>query len=283
MPVTRMAGKLQRLNNSVTECVQLGIETIIIHDIRDAETEIELRELETRFDSNLVKVFTEKIGSPGITRNLGILNATGSWISFWDSDDKPLPYAFKSMVENAQLAKKKVAVGSFKFLEEEKNQTKTQSFGSSLKDIGRMPGIWRFAFSREFIGSTRFTEYSMGEDQVFLASLNIDLNQIYHSPDVVYLYDNHFQGQLTGNLTAIAEVRQACKAIIEMDSLEQTSNEIAMTFLSRLMLTRIKHSNVLILGDWIRDLKKSRVKFGKGFYAIFFNIFTSSIIGYKKK
>ena len=283
VPVTVMAGKLDRLKNSVTECVQLGIETIIIHDIRDSETETELREIERHFDSNLVKVFTEKLGSPGMARNLGIVNATGSWVSFWDSDDKPLPSAFKSMVENAHLAEKRVAVGAFKFLNEERNQSKTRIFGSRLKDIGQMAGIWRFAFSREFIGSTKFAEYKMGEDLVFLASLNIVFEQIHHSSDVVYLYDNNFQGQLTGNLKAITDTRKACKAIIELDCIEQTSNRLAMIFLARLMLTRLKHSEISILWDWISDLKKAYVKFGSKFYIILFNILTSSIIGYKKK
>jgi glycosyltransferase involved in cell wall biosynthesis len=284
VPVTLMAEKLHRLEKAVTECVQLGIEAIIIHDIRDSETELELREMERKFDSKLVKVFTEKLGSPGLARNLGLLHASGTWISFWDSDDAPVPSAFKSMVERAELAGKNVAAGSFKFLAEaENNQTKTKVFGTQLKDIGRMPGIWRFSFKREFINSTKFTEYRMGEDQVFLASLNITPDQIFQSPDVVYLYDQNFHGQLTRDLNAINDTKKAYKAIIDINYIEKSSNKFAMVFLSRLMLTELKYSGGSIIWDWIKDVKKARVKFGRKFYIVFFNILISSIIGSAKK
>jgi len=284
VPVTLMEGKLHRLRNAVNECIQLGIETIIVHDIRDSETEMELREMERTFDSKLVRVFTEKLGSPGMARNYGLLHATGAWISFWDSDDEPIPSVFNSMVESAQLAEKKVAVGSFKILdEEEKNKTKKRIFGSKLKDIGWMPGIWRFSFRREFIGSTKFTQYRMGEDQVFIASLKIDPEDIYHSADIVYLYDDAFQGQLTGDSGAITDTWQACKAIIDLDCTGQKSNELPMVFLSRLMLTRIKNSDISEIGDWIKDLLKARTKFGRKFYLAFFNTLVLSISGFIKK
>ena len=284
VPVTLMAGKLHRLENAVTECVRLGIETIIIHDIRDSETELELREMESKFESKLLKVFTEKLGSPGMARNLGLLHAAGAWISFWDSDDAPVPSAFKSMIEKAQLAGKNVAVGSFKFLAEvENSQTKTKVFGTRLKDIGRMPGIWRFAFKREFITSTKFTEYRMGEDQVFLASLKINSDQIYRSSDVVYLYDHNFHGQLTRDLNAITDTKKAYKAIIDIDYSKESSNELAMVFLSRLMLTGLKYSGGSIVGDWLKDFRKAKLKFGRQFYMAFFNILIFSIIEIVKK
>ena len=85
VPVYNSKKYLTRCVESITNQSYLNIEIILIDDgSTDGSAEL-CDELEKR--DRRIRVFHQKNSGPGAARNLGLLNATGSYITFVDSDD----------------------------------------------------------------------------------------------------------------------------------------------------------------------------------------------------
>jgi len=237
MPVTRMAGKLSHLEPLLDKCILLGIQIVIVHDEQDSKTGDELERIVSSANSELVSLVTKSLFSPGKARNLGIKIATADWICFWDSDDNPIPESFFEMVSQAKLLGHEVAAGKFRQI----SGNVREVYGSTEAEIGRMPGIWRFAFKRESIKGQTFPEYRMGEDQVFLAKV-LALSQDYlRYEDVVYEYICDNPEQLTKNGKVILELRFAIEDMLKIITYPVVGKSVALTFLSKQILTLLKY------------------------------------------
>ena len=236
MPVTRMAGKLSHLKPLLDRCVLLGIEIVIVHDEQDSQTGGELKEIITSVNSEMISLITKSLFSPGKARNLGIEIATGEWICFWDSDDYPIAENFLEMVIQAKKSDHKIAAGKFRQLSGDVRKV----YGNSESEVGRMPGIWRFAFKNESINGRTFPKYRMGEDQVFLARILISVQGYFKYEGIVYEYSCENPGQLTKNRAAISDLELAIKDMLEIITVPEIGVSIVPTFLSRQILTLLK-------------------------------------------
>lgn len=67
----------------------------------------------------------------------------------------------------------------------------------------RNPGIWRWAFKRPIIDGVFFPKLLMGEDQVFLANLNVNWLKVYRAKENVYDYIQGNPSQLTASRLAV--------------------------------------------------------------------------------
>ena len=273
MPVTRMAGKLSHLEPLLDQCVSLGIEVVIIHDEQDSKTGDELREILTQVDSKLITLITKTLHSPGKARNLGIAIAQGDWICFWDSDDKPIPEDFLEMVHQAMNSNHEVALGKFRLI----GEVVRKIYGNSETEIGRMPGIWRFAFKKEFLKGETFPDYRMGEDQVFLARILVRTQKLFRYQSVVYEYSNINLGQLTQNRIAILELRFAIQDMLKIVSCSQGSVGIAPIFLSRQIITLLKEGTLGIKLETFGFIIKGVKNGGTSFLLTFLKEFSAAI------
>jgi glycosyltransferase involved in cell wall biosynthesis len=237
MPVTRMAGRLAHLKPLLNKCTSLGLEVVIVHDEQDSKTGYELEEIRSSVNSRSVTLVTKSLFSPGKARNLGLEIASGDWICFWDSDDIPIPESFLEMVHRAGQSDYEVAAGNFL---RTAGNVKAR-YGSAKTEIGRMPGIWRVAFKRDFINGGAFPEYRMGEDQVFLAMILVRLQDYFEFEEIVYEYNCENPGQLTKNQNAILELEFAIRDMLKVISSPKVNNVVALVFLSRQILTLFKH------------------------------------------
>jgi glycosyltransferase involved in cell wall biosynthesis len=242
IPIAKMAGKLFNLESLLRKCHSLGIEVVIVHDEQDSDTGVDLETIVKSVNSDLVSVITKTVYSPGIARNLGISCATGDWICFWDSDDNPVPENFLLMVHQAKSQGYEIAVGKFRRI----NRDVVEIYGTSETEVGRMPGVWRFAFKRESIQSLTFPVYRMGEDQVFLARVDMPYESIFRFEEIVYGYVCGDVGQLTKNRKAILELEYAIKDMLSLISLSRIKHRIHLIFLSRQILTVLKHGDLKI-------------------------------------
>lgn len=273
MPVTRMAGKLSHLEPLLDQCVSLGIEVVIIHDEQDSKTGDELREILTQVDSKLMTLITKTLHSPGKARNLGIAIAQGDWICFWDSDDKPIPEEFLEMVHQAVNSNHEVALGKFRLI----GEVARKIYGNSETEIGRMPGIWRFAFKKEFLKGEKFPDYRMGEDQVFLGRILVRTQKVFRYQAVVYEYTNHNLGQLTQNRIAILELQFAIQDMLKIVSCSQGRVGIAPIFLSRQIITLLKEGTPRIKLETFGFIIKGVKNGGKSFLLTFLKEFSVAI------
>ena len=236
MPVTRMAGKLSHLKPLLDSCVLLGIEIVIVHDEQDSHTGDELKDIVTSVNSELISLITKSLFSPGKARNLGIEITTGEWICFWDSDDYPIAENFLEMVIQAKQSDHKIAAGKFRQLRGDVRKV----YGNAESEVGRMPGIWRFAFKKESINGRTFPKYRMGEDQVFLAKILISEQGYFKYEGIVYEYRCENPGQLTKNREAISDLELSIKDMLEIMTVPKIGESVVPTFLSRQILTLMK-------------------------------------------
>jgi glycosyltransferase involved in cell wall biosynthesis len=273
IPVAKMAGKLFNLESLLRKCHSLGIEVVIVHDEQDLDTGIDLERIVKSVNSDLVSVITNTVYSPGKARNLGISRATGDWICFWDSDDNPVPENFLLMLRQAMSQDNKIAVGKFR----RTNGDTEEIYGTSETEVGRMPGIWRFAFKRESIQSLTFPGYRMGEDQVFLARVDIPYRDVFRYDEIVYEYVCGDIGQLTKNKKAILELEYAIKDMLALIADSDMKHRIYLIFLSRQILTVLKHGDPILKLKLIKILFEARKLCGDAFGRIFLSEFFISM------
>ena len=273
IPVANMSGKLLNLESLLRKCILLGIEVVIVHDEQDSDTGNEIEGIVKSINSGLVSIITKSVYSPGKARNLGIEKAQGDWICFWDSDDNPLPEVFMDMVGQAKLLGHEIAVGKFRRID----ANKIEIYGTSETEVGRMPGIWRFAFKRESFKNITFPGYRMGEDQIFLTKITVPYSDFFQFNEIVYEYVCGDTGQLTKNRRAILELINAIEEMLMRISYSPITNKIHLIFLSRQILTMFKHGNLKMRFTLVKLLYKAFKVSGKKFWLIFPTEFAISL------
>lgn len=206
-----MSGKLTNIEIWLQKISQYNSEVIFIVDSSSDQTFSDLNTIVVSKNYKKVKIIKGKFEGPGGARNFGIAQASGDWIAFWDSDDNPNVDAFVNMVKNAQHAGNQIAIGGWRKVNSNLEMfpvryKKTYDFNlpSFFKTV-RNPGLWRWAFKRQLIDGVFFPYLLMGEDQVFLANLNIDWLKVYKDKKNVYDYIQGNPSQLTSSRLAIAD------------------------------------------------------------------------------
>ena len=258
-PISNMAGKLARLELWLSTILKSDSEVILIHDITDEMTGLELERLFQKHKDMNIQLLQGRFGGPGSARNVGIEMAKGRWISFWDSDDEPNVNNFLKMVEKANSTTCEIIIGGFITRSERTNQERKEDlFSNNLADnldrVAFNPGIWRMAFRRSFLGENRFPFSRMGEDQLLLANLNFYNSKIDFYNDSVYYYITGNPNQLTANSAAISDLKEVAKTFLQKISLTPRSEStyLAIMFI-RQCLTLLKRGrfDVRLLSIWL--------------------------------
>ena len=263
VPVTRMAGELGNLESWVRESIKFDLEIIIVHDIQDFQTGIELQEIIKTVNSKNIKLIKCYVGSPGLARNLGLEVARGDWIAFWDSDDLPQLTAVMESIDEYPNAE--VIVGRYKVLETSSNvESSLPRDKLSYWGIAENPGIWRMIFRGEILRKIKFKSIRMAEDQVFISQLNLENKKLVFTGRILYTY-------LTGRPTQLTkmpiDVNDLCIAfeqlLISHRRFEKNSDTISLLLATRVFLTIVKRfrlSGVLTLR---KNLKHQEKKISK--------------------
>jgi glycosyltransferase involved in cell wall biosynthesis len=210
-----------------------------------------------------IKLFSGHFGNPGEPRNVGMANASGKWISFIDSDDKTNFVDFIEMITEAEKLEMDIALGSYSV---EQNGLRICREISPIiirqhyKELVRNPGIWRMAFRRSAINQTKFPEFRMGEDQVFLARLRFWSMPAHISPKCIYTYRKDVVGQLTSNNNALYDLAKAqaetLNILISRKS-HPKDTELLSIMLMNQVLTSLKRLGVHGLSLTLRTIYKS--------------------------
>jgi len=203
VPVTRMAGRLGLLENWLYEVENLPVEVIIIHDIQDENTSNELREVIGRHKKSQIKLLEGEFGSPGAARNAGLDFQRRAWTAFWDSDDFPKVTVVLEGIRSANSTDD-VVIGNYS-INNGGNVKQVKHF-NRLDFVAVNPGLWRMAFKSELIKEKRFAPFRMGEDQLFLADLNLKSRDIHFSNKMFYIYYQDHPFQLTSSAIARKDV-----------------------------------------------------------------------------
>lgn len=216
VPVTDMADRLRRMEKWISEADK-RIEVIIVHDYRDQQTLNELVTLSTKYG---IEIINGVYGSPGAARNAGIQKASKNWIIFVDSDDFPEIPRFIKMIQDAEIRRCEVSVGSYLVMDSKTDLKLWDSMipvdrREQIKYFGTDPGVWRYAFKRSLIGDIKFPDLSMAEDIVFLSLIHATRPSIYVSEEIVYNYYRNDPKQLTNGKFLHKDSLHSLKLLLE--------------------------------------------------------------------
>lgn len=244
VPVTRMAGKLNQLTSWMLKTLNFSIQVIIVHDVSDLKTGVELKEIIKSNNLSNVIFIEGRYGSPGVARNAGIDVAIGDWYVFWDSDDTP-------MVENVIAAIMKtssddeIVIGKFS-VRNHRDSSLRENYNEflSVNSIAMNPGIWRMIFRSKIIHTTRFTNLRSGEDQVFLSQINLVEKKLKFHSEIFYEYGTEQDSQLTNSIQNLRDLPNASR-IIHKKAIQSKGNVLLfdLILIIRQQITLLKRGS----------------------------------------
>jgi hypothetical protein len=115
----------------------------------------------------------------------------------------------------------------------------------SWTKVAFQPGLWRWTFLTQSIGSTRFSNLSMGEDQKFLYEFCQQNREIHFTELTTYRYTTNQEFQLTNQTKPKRDLLQVLSEILQIRSSRQVNfDEFTETMIIKLFITSIIHSTL---------------------------------------
>ena len=226
---------------------EINLELVLV---LDSQSQSVFKQAVSAIDSLGANAVVVEVNSrnPGGARNTGLSLAKTEWVVFWDCDDMPYAANTLKMIMQSEGNGAQVVIGNYE--EEELRSGKIKSTSTVSKfwkiDVGLNPGIWRFAFKRDLIGSTRFPDLNMGEDQVFLQRILAKSPKVQIYNEIVYRYRLGVPNQLTSNRHEMSDL--VSSNVITKKELNEQSiyKDTVISMLIRQLLTLSKVPNFKI-------------------------------------
>ena len=215
VPVTKMANKLGNLQTWLSKTTNKEVKILIVHDIADEPTSLELKKIVSKFSRLKIELIEKRLNSPGLARNLGLATVNYEWISFVDSDDLVDVTELLNMISKSPLDAE-IVIGNYKVSSSKGTKSiKTSESIDPKMNVAMNPGIWRMIFRQEIIGVTRFSQYKMGEDQLFLLDIDFFRRNLFFSNLFPYTYFQNVEGQLTSDRQSVKDISKVIKETIQ--------------------------------------------------------------------
>ena len=193
IPVTNMKGRLIHFQSTITQCKDLRIKIVVVHDKRDSQTGPELEALLQKHGPPDAIFIEGSFGSAGRARNVGLNACRSKWVCFWDSDDSVYARNFLDMIKLAESNDCEIAIGRISVLSPEPHSlevsspTLTKHRNLDLQ-ISNFPAFTRMGFVISALETDPFPEIPIGEDLIFLLRQEIPCKRVSISNDIVYCY-----------------------------------------------------------------------------------------------
>ena len=244
IPIIDFPRHATNISEMIKTAQEINLELILV---LDSQPQSIFEEAISAIDSLGAKALVVEVNSrnPGGARNTGLSLAKTEWVVFWDCDDLPYASSMLKLVMQSEGNGTQVVIGNYE--EEELRSGKIKSRSVITKfwkiDVGLNPGIWRFAFKRDLIGSTRFPDLKMGEDQVFLQRIFAKSPKVQIYNEIVYRYRLGVPNQLTSNRHEMSDLISS-NVITKRELNEQSIyKDTVIAMLIRQLLTLSKVPN----------------------------------------
>ncbi len=230
VPVSRMAGKLDLFKKWILFAQDKPIFVVVIHDWRDEETESELVNFLYSLPNEKAKFISGKFGSPGATRNQAREFVQTNWVAYWDSDDLPNVDAVLAAIGKSEKGDE-VLIGSFEAMDLNKGTRRTYSLPMDWRlGVATNPGLWRMIFRRELLEKMKFSDLLMGEDQLFIANIDVFSRNTRVFHEIFYAYQIMVDQQATRSRNSLKDLKrcltQFSEAISEVTNLNKDYYQI---------------------------------------------------------
>ncbi len=241
VPLTRMAGRMANLETLFAQSTNLPVKILLVHDIQDSDTTIELKHLVKKHKYLDIDVIEGTFGAPGLARNAGLENPLAEWTAFWDADDLPNPKDVLEEISRAS-ADVEVIIGNFTVLSP--HGIASIKHEAKIEIVALNPGLWRMIFRSSILESIYFSSTLMGEDQLFLIDLGLGSRKILFSNKFFYQYYRGFPMQLTSTQESVNDVEKTLKSVAaRFKKNERLKNSFSEIIFLRLLVTTIVRTN----------------------------------------
>lgn len=243
-----MSGKLKPLEESISTALSVGYKVIVVHDKADDLTEIELRSFFADQDKTKMDLLTGVYNSPGSARNAGVFRVKTDWVTFWDSDDRPVVENLIQLYEIVEQSSADVGIGGYTDtnLLDQSSSRLYRNESQELNSIALAPGIWRMIFRTQLVVDSPFQSLLLAEDQILLSDIQIAKRKIVFLSTVVYNYLSGNPESLTGQSRKTQDLVDSISHI-RLNMKNQTSaaqREFDSIMLAKQVLTLLKYGSI---------------------------------------
>jgi glycosyltransferase involved in cell wall biosynthesis len=262
VPVSLEPGSMNNLKSWLSIIPQGPIRVFVIHDQGDNDSTIELSQIIESCADERIQLTEVQVRAPGLARNIGLAMVTQEWVAFVDSDDIPDVRSIIKMIKERNFDSK-VLVGQYETYDYSSKKKILNARKSSFLDLALNVGIWRIVFNSTVIEKKLFTNLRMGEDQIFLLTLQIFKQKVQFQKIKTYKYFKNVSNQLTQNTNAIQDISKAIP--ITLDYLNHSSGKetgYILIMLLRQVITEFKYCTtkrffvkIMTVFHWLRRIR----------------------------
>jgi glycosyltransferase involved in cell wall biosynthesis len=245
IPIAHIAGQAGMLKDILSQSSISNINIILVHDIKDLDNSPIIKRIYDKYSKENDIYIEGYYGNAGQARNAGFQLCKTEWVCFWDSDDQVYVSQFIAMVEQAKELNCEIAMGLISV--KSKNNSKHPCLSDKLiknvffdLQIANFPAFTRMAFLTSLIKTTPFPDLKIGEDLIFLLSLNLPIKQIYLSNSEVYRYYIGSKNQTTFSYDIDTMYVLLLKILELIEKKQFTSKRMAIAMLNKIFIRIIK-------------------------------------------
>lgn len=243
VPVTDVRNRIFHLATWLHLAQKYPLRVALVLDSSDVDEIKIFEQFITNQNSDHLISRIGSFNSPGLARNKGISEATTPFIAFWDSDDLPnLSHVFDLIEEG--ISQNEIVIGQYVILKD--SISVPPLFASEDWDlmgvVCKNLGLWRMIFPTQLVKGKEFSEYRMGEDQLFFATLEIPELRYRFSKKVIYSYVDHSGSRLTKNRNAIKDLVPVMQELLTILSWQENkARRVTILIIIRLAVSSILH------------------------------------------
>lgn len=257
-----------KLKQSLGETNIVGIERIIVHDCPESRDCRKLDDLQPKPGS--LTILKSGAQNVGIARNIGLKQATGSWVVFWDADDNANIEATLEVIEDASDSNLELAICSYTMKDAQTNLRKKGPSVSKIEiinllSVANQPALWRMIIKSTTAKRGVFSAKNLAEDQYYFSTIAKMNPNIGFYKMSIYEYQVNLSGQLTSKKIDTLAMTESIKQI---SKLPDYKTSIASRILIRGICVRL---SMTLIGN---DLKARKISFSN------IKLFLTQIFGY---
>ena len=252
IPILGPEKYIPNLKMLLSEFETEDVEILFIHDCPSGNNSKPLTDLCEIFPTLTIRVISGRFGSAGIARNAGLTESNGEWICFCDADDHVILKNILMDLKDSQSAA--MIVGQFERVNQ-KNQIEAALSARKISEVTSDPGFWRVVYKRSAIGDTKFQNFRMGEDVVFLAEVLRKKPTIVFSARTYYRYSVGNPSQSTSTRANFGDLTNAI-AFLKMSNRDWHQDPTDFGFVARLTVSNIRHFSKSSLAKNVLQFQK---------------------------
>lgn len=194
VPCYNSSKKMSSCLNSLIEQTYKNIEVIFVDDCSDADTKNTLADFATNSGVKTVIIENASNLGPSLSRQKGVKESNGTFLTFIDSDDYVDKTFIAEMLQSILLNKSDISFCDYYFVSKSTKLYKKRRFDSLLltktsdKITVGVDSLWGILFNKKLFQNIEFPDIRNGEDMAVVPQLFLKANTISHVDRCLYFY-----------------------------------------------------------------------------------------------